>query len=267
MKNYWTCSKFADWLRGVPKPGSATFEDWRDWEKSAKKKHPVRYWLADDGLDFLDKTVHWIPEKINDVRYYVNNRWIDRTHYMRTGLEPGKWYDYETRMLNGLFEELVDFVEIENAWHHVVWNEDAQKKFKSPWWRKWYRLWRSPEAGIEQLEWAASLTVDETWGLNPGDKGYGEPTAQALAAKETLRLYNWWKHVRPARPDIYDVTGWSEYCKSRGDNIFNLANESKAERKKSSRMLNSIRKLEDQYDSEDTEMLIALVKIRKYLWT
>ena len=54
MRNhYWTCSKFADWLRGTPKPGAETSDGWRVWHKKAKSAHPFRYWLADDVLGYL----------------------------------------------------------------------------------------------------------------------------------------------------------------------------------------------------------------------
>ena len=52
MRNhYWTCSKFADWLRGSPKGGAKTSGEWRKWEIEAKSAHPIRWWLAEEGLD------------------------------------------------------------------------------------------------------------------------------------------------------------------------------------------------------------------------
>ena len=80
--NYWTCSKFADWLRGTAKPGAATSKGWRDWKKEAKAKHPIRYWIADEALGTLQDIWMWVPDKINDVRYYINNRWVSQTHGM-----------------------------------------------------------------------------------------------------------------------------------------------------------------------------------------
>jgi len=29
--NYWSCTPFADWLRGTPKGGAKTSEDWDEW--------------------------------------------------------------------------------------------------------------------------------------------------------------------------------------------------------------------------------------------
>ena len=42
--------------------------------KQAEEAHPIRYWLADDGLDYLQKIVFWIPDKLHSIKYYVNNR-------------------------------------------------------------------------------------------------------------------------------------------------------------------------------------------------
>jgi hypothetical protein len=57
--NYWSCSKFANWLRGTAKPGAATSKGWREWKNEAQRSHPVRYWIAEEGLgyvqDFLNR--------------------------------------------------------------------------------------------------------------------------------------------------------------------------------------------------------------------
>lgn len=52
---YFSCSKFADWLRGTPKLSCGTSEEWRDWEISAKQSRPIRYWLAEEGLDYIQE--------------------------------------------------------------------------------------------------------------------------------------------------------------------------------------------------------------------
>ena len=80
MRNYWTCSKFADWIRGTTKLKCGTGKEWAEWEKAAKAKYPIRWWLAEEGLDKIQDVWCYIPERINDVRYYINNRWVTRTH-------------------------------------------------------------------------------------------------------------------------------------------------------------------------------------------
>lgn len=260
---YWSCTPFADWVRGNVKPQAATMDEWDEWKKFSRTSHKIRFWMAEEGLDKLQDIVYFIPDLIHTVRYYVNNRWIDKTHYLRTGLKPGDWHEFDTRILHGLFTELVDFVEVEAAWFNVVWDKDSQKKFNYPWWRNWYRLWRSPESGKSYFEWSAALVKNEEWGLTPGEPGYGDLTDQAIAARKTLELYHWWTVDRPARPDVYDVTGWSKYC---ADTKTFGKTEPKDEAKVS-KMLESINLLEAQYEAEDTEKMIDLIKLRKHLWT
>ena len=129
--HYWTIGKFADWLRGTPKLKCGTSEQWDDWYATAAKAHPIRYWIAEEGLDYLQKVVYYIPDRLNDVRYYVNNRWVSRSHSLTAhprDIKPGQWQDVGNRFLPCLFNELQDFVEIEQAWHHCVWSDDAKTK-------------------------------------------------------------------------------------------------------------------------------------------
>jgi hypothetical protein len=273
-QNYWTCSKFADWVRGTAKPGAATSKGWREWKQESKSKHPFRYWLADEALGTLQDIWMWIPDKINDVRYYINNRWVNQTHGMYAkSLKKGQWHEFETRLLHSAFDQLVDFVEVEQAWHHVMWSEEARERFNTPWWRKqwwsrWGMTWRCPDAGIEYLIWASGLVQNEF--IDKDHKDYGKPTQQAVTAKETLELYKWWKVTRPARPDPMDASGWSAVCEKRrqkyNDDVM-WEDNNKEERKESRKALLLSHKIEEQYDKEDEQMLIRLIKIRKGLWT
>ena len=115
---YWSCSPFADWLRGTKKLGAGTSEEWDEWTTAAKMKHNFRYWLAEEGLSHLQDFVYYIPNRLNDVRYYINNRWVSRSHSLTAhsrDIKPGNWCDVGNRFLPCLFNELVDFVEIEQA--------------------------------------------------------------------------------------------------------------------------------------------------------
>ncbi len=266
--HYWSCSNFADWLRGTDKPGAATAKGWGQWRRTAKVAHPIRYWIAEEGLDLVQNAIYWPADKLNDIRYYINNRWVTRSHACTAhprDIKPGSWSDVGNRFLPCLFNELVDFVEVETAWHHVLWDEAERKKFEPPWWRRgWlrWRAWRCPAAGIAHLEWASTLTfVDK--------KGVERPTGQAVGAKEILDLYYWWKEERPNRPDPYEVTGWSEHCSKtyRKDDPLGEDDETPKDRRNVSRMLKEISKLEKQYDQEDERMLIRLIKVRDSLWT
>jgi len=272
--NYWSIGKFADWLRGTPKPHAGTGKEWRLWKKVAKDAHPVRYWIVEEGLDWLQDVVNWPMDKIDNVRYYVNNRWITRSHALTAhprDIKPGSWCDVGNRFLPCLFNELVDFVEVESAWHHVLWSEEARKKFSVPWWRSgWlrWRTWRCPEAGMAHLVWASSLTNDDF--VNPSDPEYGKPTRQAIAAREIIDLYVWWKHIRPQRPDPHDASGWTAYCELRREqnrDFFDFEDKTPEEAEMSKKALDMSQQLELQYDQEDEEMMIRLIKIRQSLWT
>jgi hypothetical protein len=273
--HYWSCSPFADWIRGTPKGGAKTADGWDDWENEAKRYHPVRYWIAEEGLSYLQDFVTWPIRKVYDIKYYINNRWVTRTHSLTAhsrDIKPGSWCDVGNRFLPCLFNELVDFVEIETAWSHIAWSEEARKKYKSPFWASgWFRwrTWRCPEAGLENLTWQSNLTHSEEW-VDKEAKYYGKPTPQAIKAKEILDLYKWWKEVYPNRPDPYDASGWTAYCDAKRDlndgKLFGGKDTAEL-KKQSNKASNLLRKIEAQYEKEDEQMMIRLIKVRHGLWT
>jgi len=276
--SYWSCTPFADWIRGTAKLKAGTSEEWDQWTNEAKMRHNFRYWLAEDGLDYIQKFVYYIPDRLNDVRYYVNNRWVSHSHRLTAhprDIKPGSWRDVGNRFLPCLFNELVDFVEIEQAWHHCIWSDEAKTKFNVPWYRKgWlrWRTWRCPEAGMEYLTWASGLKIDESMAVNPGEKGYGEPTYQAKAAKEIIELYTWWTTTYRNRPDPYDASGWTDHCESMrvkypSKMFASLNTKDKEDRKASDKAHKLLRKIEAAYEKEDEQMMIRLIRIRESLWT
>lgn len=276
MRNYWSCSRFADWIRGTPIGGAKSSEEWNRWHKQAQLKK-FRYWLAETALSKIEDVVMYIPEKLNSIRYYLNNRYMIRSNSLtahKDDIKPGQWCDVGNRFLPCMFNELVDFVEIECAWMHVCFSDEAREKYNLPWWRKqwytrWFKQWRNAEAGVAHLEWASSLKYDDSMWVDKKDKLYGKPTLQALSAQEILKLYRWWKETYRNRPDVYEISGWSAYCNSKRDGEDGLFSKEKTkeEKKEVSRMLKEMRKLEEKYAKEDEEMMIRLIKIRDSLWT
>ena len=273
---YWSCTPFADWIRGIEKGGAKTGRGWREWETEAKTKYPIRYWIAEEALDAVQSFLWWPIDKIHDVKYYINNRWVSRTHSLTAhprDIKPGNWCDVGNRFLPCLFNELVDFVEVELAWWHLAWSPEERHKYNMPWWAVgWWRIrtWRCPQAGLDNLAWQASLVAKEDMGLEPGDKGYGEPTYQAVKALEILALYKWWKEVYPNRPDVHDASGWTAYCdmrRERGDHMLDFEDRSPEEAEMSRVALDKSHELEQAYEAEDEAMMIRLIKIRNSLWT
>ena len=264
---YWSCSKFADWLRGTPKMYSASLEEWDVWTKKAKEK-PIRYWLAEEGLDYLQDFIYYPFRLVRKMGGYINNRWITKTHALTSRLKRGEFHEFEARMLHALFDELVNFVEREQAWMQVICSEEEWKKYRGPWMRRLFRIrtWRSPAAGLAYLNWACSVKYDEkTCGKDSPLVGTPEPLA--LASQETLALYRWWKEERPKRPDPMEASGLSAYYEEQGEGDFwkNL-NRPKKDQERWEKLSDCCNEIEQAYEDEDTAMMIRLIKIRKQLW-
>jgi len=275
--NYWSCSKLANIIRGVDKPSSETSKGWRDWKSLAKTTYPLRFWIAEEALDKVQDIVYSPVDLINSVRYYINNRWITKTHTLTSNLKPGQWYDLDTRILNCVFDELVNYVEIELAYTNIRWSKkEERKKYDVPFWARpglfRIRTWRSPQAGLDYIAWASELRWGNDDWIEPDHPDYGKLTLQATSARELGVLYNWWKNVRPNRPDIYDASGWSELCDKRreahdGDAWLDEDEKTPEERIETKDALDRCHDLEEQYENEDTEMLKRLIDIRRSLWT
>jgi hypothetical protein len=274
--HYWTCSKFADWLRGTKKLGAGTAEQWDDWTTTAQMKHSFRYWLAEEGLDYLQKVVYYVPDTLHSIKYYINNRWVTRTHSLTAhprDIKPGHWCDVGNRFLPCLFNELQDFVEVELAWWQIAWNDEARKQFEAPWYaRGWFRwrTWRNAECGLANLEWQRNLrwTEDE---VGPDSKNLGQLTPQAVKAQEILDLYTWWTKTYRNRPDPYDASGWTAVCEEQrqenGGKLSWNSPKSPALKKKSTKAHKLLQKIEAEYEAEDEAMMIRLIKVRHGLWT
>ena len=239
-------------------------------------RHNFRYWLAEEGLDILQKIVYWPTDTLHSIKYYVNNRFITHTHRLTAhprDIKPGEWRDVGNRFLPCLFNELVDFVEVELAWWHLAWSPEERPKYNMPWWAVgWWRVrtWRCPLAGLDNIEWQRQLRWKEDE-VGKDFKGLGELTPQAVKAQEILDLYTWWTTTYRDRPDPYEASGWSAACEAS-----RLANGGKLSwstpkdpvlKKAQDKAHKLLQKIEADYEKEDEAMMIRLIKVRHGLWT
>ena len=257
----WRFLKKCEWVKFwyPEQPSAATWEDWGAFHKKQKER-PVAYFMAETLPKWLNVTFVWPYTRRRDaISDYLFKQPVIK---IRT-LAPG-WHDKDTTMLHANFQLLVDYVEIENAYMQLWCHSDLQRP---NWFVKRFTDWRNADLGIKHLTWAASLT-------EPTIPEYVDGTPQAHAAKEALELYTWWKSIRPNRIEADVVSGYSEYCKERitanpmdDDSIWSWGSRDDSERAEVKTYLDKMTEIENQYDTDDEEMLIRLIKIRKSLWT
>jgi hypothetical protein len=186
---------------------------WKLWKQQSSTDNPWRHWLAEDGLRKLQDWWLFAHDCWYSIRVYTSNRFRTQTHVLPTGLEVGQWHEFETRLIHGLFNTFCIFVETE------------QCSSNKP----------SREEGLTHLIWAAHLRYTDEW-INPTEEHYGKLTGQAIAAREQLELYYWWRDIRPNRPNAWDD-------------------------------MDSYQEVEARYDAEDEEMMIRLIKLRRSIWS
>lgn len=180
-KNYWSNTKLAEYILGIEKIKCGTAQEWDEWETLAKQQG-YRYWIAEVGLDKLQNIIYFPVDRFYDVKHYIINRFITKTHALtatKTHIKRGSYCELDTRMLNCLFDALVDFVEIECAYfNYYFMDEDKKKLYNIPFYASFFNI-RYPQLGIDYLKWSATLTELSNH--------------QAEAAKTVLELYYWWK--------------------------------------------------------------------------
>lgn len=99
-------------------PEAATFEEWDEWQSSAKAKHPVRYFLS--WTLPITASRLW-RQWIHDPWYWLKCRVWYRHNVLVIHSLPPTWTDRDERLLHAAFQILVDFIEQEECseWSHV----------------------------------------------------------------------------------------------------------------------------------------------------
>ncbi len=258
---YLSCSKLAEWSYdqvGVKKPDSATGDEWDAWNKETSTAHPYMFWINETLLDKI-QNIYLIPKDIFDTFHtWFTYSYIKHTPIIDTHLKRGEFYGADELILHGMFSILVDFVECEKA-SMYLWCHDDEPR---PWWMKsaltrWGQF-RNPELGLKYLEWETNLGEDSPW--------------QAEKAQEIINMYDWWKNIRPNRPDSYDESGLTAYYEEQDADkdvsAWSLFGKKTDEERDAWKELSDREnEIEKKYEDEDTMMLMKLIEIRRGLWT
>jgi hypothetical protein len=123
-RSYWSCSKFAAWLRSfqdIPSPYALSSDEWEAYKEEHKGK--LCYKLA-EWLDNVQDVVYYPVDLVRKVCRNVHNLWIG-THCLKTSLKKGQWHEFDTLVKYGIMENFIDFVEKELYPHVLLWNEDT----------------------------------------------------------------------------------------------------------------------------------------------
>jgi hypothetical protein len=146
-------------------------------------------------------------------------------------------------MLHAAFGLMVDFVECELAWMENMGR--LPWIYRVPGLRRFLPKYRDRAAGVRYLDWESESVGNEENGFWPGEEGYGEPTGQAIHAREVRKLYRWWVEVRPGRVDPWeDIPPDAGVADYRARSVIEMC-----------------------YAGEDDSMLQRLAAVRRGMWT
>jgi hypothetical protein len=266
---HYSSSKIVEWMREkifkIDKPFSLGWGQWAKWDADLKKSRPFAFFVTETLPDWLEYIPKYSIDYVDNLRYYIVNR-CDHSHRLDSKLAKGKYYEFEEIMLHSMFDSYIDFIEIETANSHISWGDkELRAKYNLPLWRRirwlrWGSSFRCPQAAIDHLQWEMNLE---------------EPTHQKQAAFEKMELYTWWKDIRPTREDSWEASGFGQFWKDMdkkygGKSWLGLGGKSlltPAEKRTYDKFQKEKDDLEQEWEDQDSQMMIRLVKLRKSLWT
>ena len=238
---------------GIDKPKWAGLGEWDEIDARIRREHPVGWFFTETMPDFIEDAYNLITSPYYSTRYYIRNRFYRKTHQLRTDCPVGEYWDTDERLLTAMANAIIDYVEIELAYKHMWCGSDEVENAQ-------WRDGRCPELGLKYLEWEMDLD-------NPELDEYNRADSQANYAREIKLVYDWAK-ARPTRPDPHEASGWTAYCAKYPHSWKQKTEDVTPEQiTESDTAFDKLRKIEAQYEQEDEDMLIRIVKVRKSLWT
>lgn len=254
--NYWSHSRLANLIRkigGLEKPRSATMEQWIDWEDRSIATNKFAFWIVEELFNKMQNIACYPGDVCHAFRVYYRNRFCDKIHYLKTGLKPGEWYEFDQRLLHGMFGALVDFVEGECGYS---WNAKTQPTLLQT--AISYATWTSitnKQQGIDELKANIAIGTDQP--------------SQSASYQKIFDLYMWWTIERPNRPDPYEVAEYdlTPAVDENGKRLSIFKTMKLIDSKDRQAKYKIVKQIQQQYEDEDTQKMIELIEIRHTLWT
>jgi hypothetical protein len=202
---------------------------WQDWDRTVKKMHPVKYWIAETAADWLRYKVWFrIARPFSDAYYWLVSHLVPsrryhmldlRQNYPQKDGKPDKdkcyrygWNDVPEKMMYAMFNLLGQYLDEGPT--------DLSTSFSS-----------------EEIQADAGLL------------------AQQEALIEARAIYHWWtveRHETSAHRDEVQDQWW----KAR-----------KAKDPKKEEYWLKLKKFDADIEAKEEEMIVRLMKIRRGLWT
>ena len=184
----------------------------------------------------------------SDVLIWVIKLTVDPQNVIRIkALRRTVYRDIDTKMFEACFQLLLNYVEQELAHMNLM----TTKKIR--WYHDWFPIKDGAKYGLAHLDWEIGL----------GD----ESPDQAAAATKIKSLYLWYTVDRPNR-----YNPWDDIVERDGDVTMTPCNDGTGNVEmhmsdEYSEQLRAAGKIDDEYDAEDTERLMELIKVRGCMWT
>lgn len=199
---------------------------------------------------------HWYNSPMykvcSNVSAYVINRWIDKAHLVQLPqVKKGSWMETDEMMFHAVFQLLVNFVEGQAAYLVKISEDPKNEVFlawkragRNPFKRWWLRNYWNELFGISYLK----HYIEDT----------REPELAEIALK-TLHLYDWYKHERPNRPEL-----WNTF---KGKKYIGTEEAPNGLTPEFIQHLEQCQSKQDFYYADDTRKAQHVLDIRGSLWT
>lgn len=188
---------------------------------------------------------------LNSLSESLVNRFCKKSYSLTSNLDKYKYHQFKNRTLHCLMDTLVNYIEVDLAnFHCCVLSDEAKRPYKYPVglakWKYLFSKWRSPEAGMDQLEWLAEAKGNQY-------------------AKDLMSIYSWWTYVRPRRADPLITSGYAMMLSKYQEHLNNTNVKFDYSATEVEEIYKRYRDISNSYLQEDTKYLILLIENRSHI--